>query len=89
MTMIGEAKATGFVFYELNDVESFLADPLKIPAVFNEPDSLFSVMKDIDPYKSGPHMLFLKRLVPDSPVCRQAIKELHKQKPERLSHCID
>ena len=77
-----------FYFYEVNDVESFLADPGKTPAVFSEPDFLFSATDDLAPNKikfsERSFLIFMMRLVPDSPVCRLAIKKLHEQNSEIL-----
>jgi len=77
-----------FYFYELNDVESFLADPDRIPAVFSEPDFLFRATDDLDlnkvKFTDRTFSVFLVKLVPDSPACRLAIIKLHEQNPDLL-----
>ena len=71
-----------FYFYEVNDVESFLDDPENcLPSSLNR-TFLFSATDDMDLKKiehTGRYFhLFLMRLVPDSPVCRLAIKQIHE-----------
>lgn len=88
MTTLEHENEVRFFFYEVNDAESFLANPEKMPTVFTEPDFLFSATDDMDLEKiehtERYYPLSLMRLVPDSPVCRLAIKELHEQSPELL-----
>ena len=90
MATLEDCDDVRFYFYEMNDVETFLADPEKMPDVFSEPDFLFASTDDMDlakiEYTNRYYSLFLMRLAPDSPACRQAIKQIHEQNPEPLSH---
>ena len=77
-----------FFFYEANTVEAFLADPQKLPAAFAEPEFLFSATEGLDmtavEQSQRDYALYMIRLAPDSPVCRQAIRELNQTNPEQL-----
>lgn len=77
-----------FFFYEANTVEAFLADPQKLPAAFAEPEFLFSATEGLDmtavEQRQRDYALYMIRLAPDSPVCRQAIRELNQTNPEQL-----
>ena len=77
-----------FFFYEANTVETFLADPLKLPAAFAEPEFLFSAADGLDmtavEQSQRDYALYMIRLAPDSPACRQAIRKLSEQNPEQL-----
>lgn len=88
MTTLEEDDDLRFCLYEMNDVESFLADPEKLPAVFSEKDFLLTATDDIAPNKTKFYWrdlhVFMRRLVPDSPVCRLAIKKLNEKNPELL-----
>lgn len=88
MATLEDGDDVRFYFYEMNDVESFLADPEKMPAVFSEPDFMFASADTMDLAKlehtGRYYSLFLMRLAPDSPVCRQAIKQIHEQNPDLL-----
>lgn len=77
-----------FYFYEMNDVESFLADPGKKSAVFADGVFLLNLEKQMNLYQLlderglSTYHLFRDRLAPDALVCREAIRELHKYNPE-------
>ena len=77
-----------FFFYEANTVEAFLADPQKLPAAFAEPEFLFSATEGLDmtavEQSQRDYALYMIRLAPDSPACRQAIRELNQTNPEQL-----
>ena len=77
-----------FFFYEANTVETFLADPLKLPAAFAEADFLFSATDGLDmtiiEQSQRDYVLYMIRLAPDSPACRLAIRKLSEQNPEQL-----
>ena len=77
-----------FFFYEANNVETFLADPEKVPAAFSEANFLFSSTDDMDltniESTDRNYVLYLMRLVPDSPACRLAIQQLHSTNPDLL-----
>ena len=77
-----------FSFYEMNDVESFLANPGKKPAVFADNVFLSNLTKQMHLHQLleerglSTYHLFCDRLAPDALVCREAIRELHKHSPE-------
>ncbi len=77
-----------FFVYEANSVETFLADPEKLPAAFAEADFLFSATDGLDmtniEQSQRDYVLYMIRLAPDSPACRQAIRELNEKNPEQL-----
>ena len=77
-----------FFCYELNDVESFLSAPDRMPAVFSEPDFLFRATDDLDlnkvKFTDRTFSIFLVKLVPDSAACRLAIKRLHENNSDLL-----
>ena len=77
-----------FFFYEANTVETFLADPQKLPAAFAEADFLFSATDGLDmtniEQSQRDYVLYMIRLAPDSPACRLAIRKLNEQNPEQL-----
>ena len=77
-----------FYFYEANTVEAFLADPQKLPSAFVEADFLFSATDGLDmtnvEQSQRDYALYMIRLAPDSPACRQAIRELSEKDPEQL-----
>ena len=77
-----------FCFYEMNDVESFLADPGKKPAVFADNQFLLNIAEQMNLHKLlrdrglSTYHLFRFRLVPDTLACHEAIRELHTHSPE-------
>ena len=77
-----------FYFYEANDAETFLADPEKMPTAFSQANFLFSSTDDLDltniEFTDRYYMLYLMRLVPDFPVCRLAIQQLHETNPDQV-----
>ena len=77
-----------FFVYEANTVETFLADPQKLPAAFAEADFLFSATDGLDmtniEQSQRDYVLYMIRLAPDSPACRQAIQALNRTNPEQL-----
>ena len=81
----GEIK---FFLYEANTVEAFLADPEKLPVAFAEADFLFSATDGLDmtnvEQSQRDYVLYMIRLVPDSPACRLAIRKLSEQNPEQV-----
>jgi hypothetical protein len=88
MTMYEDYDDVCFCFNEMNDVESFLADPGKKPAVFADDDFLLNIAekmnltKILDERGLATYHLFRHRFVLDALVCREAIRELHKHSPE-------
>ena len=77
-----------FFVYEANTVEQFLDDPEKLPAAFAEADFLFSATNGLDmqgiEQSHRDYVLYMIRLAPDSPACRQAIRQLNEKNPEQL-----
>jgi len=77
-----------FFFYEANTVESFLADPDKLPAAFTGSEFQFSATDGLDlkniEQSQRDYELYMIRLAPDSPACRLAIRELNEKNPEQL-----
>ena len=77
-----------FFLYEANSVESFLTDPGKLPAAFVEADFLFSATDGLDmtnvEQSQRDYILYMIRLAPDSPLCRQAIQKLNDTNPEQV-----
>ena len=77
-----------FFFYEVNDVETFLADPEKMPAAFSEANFLFSSADHLDlkaiEMTERDYVLYMIRLVPDSAVCRLAIQQLQAKNPDQV-----
>jgi hypothetical protein len=75
--------------YEANDVETFLADPEKLPTAFSKSFYLLKPPNDDAPEKAESinldFTLSALRLVPDSPICRLAIQQLHAKNPDILS----
>jgi len=75
-----------FFFYEANTVETFLADPEKLPAAFSQANFLFSSTEDLDltnvEASGRDYVLYLIRLAPDSPSCRLAIQQLQAKNPD-------
>ena len=77
-----------FFFYEANTVETFLADPERLPAAFAGQEILFSAADGLDltniEQSQRDYVLYMIRLAPDSPACRQAIQALNETNPEKL-----
>ena len=77
-----------FFFYEVNDVETFLADPEKMPAAFSEANFLFSSTDNMDltaiELVDRVYDLYMMRLVPDSAICRLAIQQLQVKNPDQV-----
>ena len=77
-----------FFCYEANTVEGFLTDPEKLPAAFAEADFLFGATDGLDmegiEQSQRDYVLYMIRLVPESPACRLAIRQLHEKNPEQL-----
>ena len=77
-----------FFVYEANTVEKFLDNPEKLPAAFAEADFLFSATNGLDmqgiEQSHRDYVLYMIRLAPDSPACRQAIRQLNEKNPEQL-----
>ena len=75
-----------FFFYEVNDVETFLADPEKMPTAFTQANFLFSSTEGLDltniEASGRDYVLYLIRLAPDSPSCRLAIQQLQAKNPD-------
>lgn len=77
-----------FFLYEANSVESFLTNPAKMPTAFVEADFVFGAtdgldMKNIE-HSQRNYALYMIRLAPDTPLCRQAIQKLNKTNPEQV-----
>ena len=77
-----------FFVYEANTVETFLADPEKLPTAFAAADFLFGAtngldMKNVEQSQRS-YGLYMIRLAPDSPACRLAIRQLNENNPEQL-----
>ena len=74
-----------FFVYEVNDVETFLADPEKMPAAFSEANFLFSSADHLDlkaiEMTDREYVLYMIRLVPDSAACRLAVQQLNGVNP--------
>ena len=83
-----------FSFYEMNDVESFLANPGKKPAVFADNAFLSNLTKQMHLHQLleerglSTYHLLCDRLAPDALVCREAIRELHKHSPELVKDIL-
>lgn len=77
-----------FFFYEVNDVETFLATLEKVPAAFSAANFLFNSTDDMVltaiEYTNQFYDLYLMRLVPDLPVCRLALQHLQAKNPNLL-----
>lgn len=77
-----------FFVYEVNDVETFLADPEKMPAAFSEANFLFSSADHLDlkaiEMTERYYVLYMMRLVPDSAASRLAIQQLNEVNPEQV-----
>ena len=77
-----------FFVYEVNDVETFLDDPEKMPAAFSEVNFLFSSADHLDleaiEMTERYYVLYLIRLVPDSAACRLAIQQLNGVNPDHV-----
>ena len=88
MATLGHKDDVKFFFYEVNDMETFLADPEKMPAAFSEADFLFRSADDLDltavEWTEQFYDLYMVRLVPDSAVCRLAIQQLQAKNPDQV-----
>ena len=77
-----------FFFYEAIDVETFLADPEKMPTAFSQANFLFSSTDNLDltniEASGRDYVLYMIRLAPDSPACRLAIQQLHETNPDQV-----
>ena len=77
-----------FFVYEVNDVETFLAAPEKMPAAFSEANFLFSSADHLDlkaiEMTERYYVLYMIRLVPDSAACRLAIQQLNGVNPDHV-----
>ena len=77
-----------FFVYEVIDVETFLADPEKMPAAFSEANFLFSSADHLDlkaiEMTDRDYVLYMIRLVPDSAACRLAIQQLNGVNPDHV-----
>lgn len=77
-----------FFFYEAIDVETFLADPEKMPTAFTQANFLFSSTDNLDLTNIEPtgrdYVLYTMRLVPDAPACRLTIQQLFTTNPDQL-----
>ena len=88
MTIREQVDDVKFFVYEVNDVETFLADPEKMPSAFSEANFLFSSADQLDlkaiEMTERYYVLYLIRLVPDSAACRQAIQQLNGVNPDHV-----
>jgi hypothetical protein len=77
-----------FFVYEVNDVETFLADPEKMPLAFVDAAFLFSSADKMDlsavEMTEREYKLFMLRLVPDSAASRLAIQQLNGVNPDQV-----
>ena len=77
-----------FFVYEVNDVETFLAAPEKMPAAFSEANFLFDSADHLDlkviDTTDRDYVLYMIRLVPDSAACRLAIQQLNGVNPDHV-----
>ena len=81
-----------FFVYEVNDVETFLAAPEKMPSAFSEANFLFSSADHLDlkaiEMTDRDYVLYMIRLVSDSAACRLAIQQLNGVNPDHVLNIV-
>ena len=81
-----------FHCFEILTAETFLSYPETIAATFIDPDFLFEIADTLDLQNienSGLYyVVWLRKVIPDQPLCRYKVRELYATKPELVTNLM-
>ena len=81
-----------FHCFEILDAETFLTDPETVATTFIDIDFLFGLADTLDlctiRHSSRDYLIWLRKVLPDLPVCRCKVRELYAAKPELAANLM-